>query len=126
MAVGGEGGEEVADGAVVAGEKEAGTEVAERLEDEAALAPAGMGDDEAAGADDLAAVVEEVDVDGSRGVALGGALAAEVGLDLLEAREEAVDVEGGADEQDGVEEADVLVFFGDADGFGFVDGRGGE
>lgn len=110
----------------MAGEDEIAADIGEGLEDEAALGPAGMGDDEPAAADGLAVVVDQVDVDEAGGVLAEGAFAAEGGFDPLELGKELVGVEGGADDQDGVVEIDVGELLGDADGFGFVDGRGSE
>ena len=123
---GGKGGEDVAYAAVVAGDDEVVADVGEGLQDEAAFGPAGVRDDEAAAADGLAVVVDEVYVYDAGGVLAEGAFAAQGEFYFLEVGEEFVGVQGGAENEDGVVEVLLGVFGGDADGFGFVDGGGGE
>ena len=110
----------------MAGEDEIAADVGEGLEHEPALGPARVGDDEAAAADGLAVVVDQIDVDRARDVGPDAALAPEGQLDFLDLGEELVGVQRGPDDQHGVVERQVGEFFGYADGFGFVDGSGGE
>lgn len=76
---------------------------------EGAFGHAGMGDDEAGGVDDLAAIQEDVEVEGAWAVGDAvGAVAAEAALDLEEMAEEELGIETGFESDGGVEEGGLI------------------
>jgi len=93
-----------ADGVAIAGEDEAGPDLGEGLEDEAAVGHPRVGDDEEGVVDDELVEVEDVDVDDAGGVALADGLAAEVVFDALGVLVEAVGVADVVEFDDGVVE----------------------
>ena len=69
---------------VLAGEDEVGADVGERREDEPPLVQARVGDDELVVAEDEIARVEDVEVEGARGVARTFRRTTKLGLDALQ------------------------------------------
>ena len=111
--------EEFGDGVVLAGEEQVGTDVRERSENEAAEMQARVGDDDLGVAEDEIAGVEDVEIEGARGVARAFRRAPEIGFGALETVEQRDGLAVEFDFEDGVQ---ICARVGPgADGFGFID-----
>ena len=108
--------------AALSGDVERGSNVGQRNQDEGAFGDAGMGDGEARVMDDFLSVEEDVEVQGARAVFFR-ADASVCGFDGVQCGKQAAGRQGGVVGAYGVQE---IGLFGDAEGRGAVERRGGD